>query len=96
MEMRLGPGDAGRFVPVGGGRLVPFVGGRLSLNCRGRLCEVRELLKDDLRLLKLNSFRTPVARRCGCGCSGEDAVGVAEAGDIGVRKLSARVSRALL
>ena len=46
---------------------------------RGTDSEVRELLKDALRLLILNNFRTPRGRRCG---SGGDTLGVAEAGEI--------------
>lgn len=66
----------------------------MSCEARGMLSEVRELPKDDLRLLRLSSFRTPDGRRCG---SGEDVVVCeADAGDMGVRKLSVRICRAWL
>ena len=64
-------------------------GAGASEGCRGRLRDVLEPLKEDRKLLRLNSLRTPEGRRC--GCSGEDVVlvGTAEAGEYGVRKLSA-------
>ena len=48
---------------------------------RGRDSEVRELLKDCLRLLMLNSFRTLNERLCGTG--GDDALRFSDAGEMG-------------
>ena len=62
----------------------------MSLLARGICSEVRELLNDDRRLLRLRSLRTPVDGLLWI-CSGEGGC-AAEAGDMGVRKLSFRVS----
>lgn len=94
VETMLGPGEDGRL--------------RLAIGCcwldascdaRGIFRDVRELLNDDRRELRLSSFRTPEGRRCG---SGEDAtVGCvdvidADAGDMGTLKLSVRTCCVLL
>lgn len=59
---------------------------------------MRELLKDERSELKLRSLRTPEGRRRCCWYSGDDVVGAgnAEAGEMGVRKLSTRVCFARL
>lgn len=79
------------------GRLVPAAWGGCWASL-GRARDVRELLKEERRELRLSSLRTPEARRgLGCGYSGElGAMGVADAGEIGVRKLSAGVCLAWL
>ena len=41
------------------GRLTPWTCGEASFDSRGRLNEVRELLKEDRRLLRLSNLRTP-------------------------------------
>ena len=53
------------------------------------LSDVRELLKDERRLVRLKSFRTPFCG-CRCACGEDDECCAADAGDVGVRKLSAR------
>lgn len=60
-------------------------GGCCSSDVRGRLSEVRELLKEERRLERLRSLRTPEGRRW--MASGDDVVGVADAGETGVWKL---------
>jgi hypothetical protein len=67
------------------GRLLLFVSG-LSFEARGIVSDVRELLKDERRLFKLSSFRTREGLRC---VVGEDVCAL-DAGEMGVRKLSAR------
>lgn len=67
------------------GLLVPVLCDAASLDWRGRLNDVRELLNEDLRFERLSSFFTPFGR-LSCG----EAVFAADAGDVGVRKLSAR------
>lgn len=67
------------------GRLLLFVSG-LSCESRGIVSDVRELLKDERRLFKLRSFRT----RDGCRFAVGEVVCAFDAGEAGVRKLSAR------
>ena len=67
------------------GRLLPMVSG-LSCESRGIVSDVLELLKDERKLFKLRSFRT----RDGCRFAVGEEVGAFDAGEAGVRKLSAR------
>lgn len=69
------------------GRLLPVVG-YVSFDCLGRLSDVRELLNEERRFVRLSSRRTPFGLFC--ACVGEEEYRAADAGDVGVRKLSAR------
>ena len=66
------------------GRLTPLTGA-VSFDARGKLNDVRELPKDVRRLVRLSNLRTPEGLRCAFG---EDDWGPADAGEVGVRKLS--------
>ena len=76
MEAMLG--DDGLLVPLMW--LVSFEGRA------GTLRDVRELLKEERRFVKLRSLRTPFGLRS--AVCGEDEYCAAEAGEVGVRKLS--------
>jgi len=75
------------------GRLRLLIVDWLSWEVRGKLSEVRELLKEERRLLRLSSLRTPFRRGWSCCCCPLEVYGGcwfsdADAGYMGVRKLS--------